>query len=670
MMPTKKQWMLVLGLSAIMTGCNNEKDYYQNPLDNLKPIDEYFDFATRDRVTVSLDMGTIGANSTYEVYTENPMKALKNGEAQLNRSLSPVYSNVTDEKGKSNVSLNLPTAAKKIWVFNRNWNLPTCIELDITNKNASYAYKNAATAKAKSVRGYYVNKDDGIEYGKDKVENGVLNPITVDGITNLFCLCDWKYDDQKEEVVFTPDDYVKMTLRDPNEVERFANLAAQFFPEQEDNSEKVLTPDEVQIKTSDKEEYTNINLVFLKENAFWHSCFGYYYYKAGTTPDMDAIHKYIIMPDASEKTDGGMFSRGETIHLQFFGENYDQEASYNFPKGYIVGWFIIANGITYDADNHTWTINASNGNGFGTSLEKDSNGKCKQFAVATDADQNKLFIGVEDNTDEYSSDKDFNDLCFYVEATPSVIRPDIPIIEDIEKNLKSEITGTYAFEDQWPDGGDYDLNDVVTEYKHVSNRYIHQKVEDGHITLNENYVTYLESSFTFVQDEKAATFNNAFGIEFKGLDKDIIESVTVNGAKATLENNPNPSIIVATNARTAIGNTYTVLFTLKKNNTLDETTVDYNPFIVENNDGSAPQRKEVHLPKQTPTSLGWNEGNINQYYVDGWTGAYPFAIDIPKLNWELVTEGIAIGSKNGEYPTFRNWADSNGQTYTDWYNHK
>ena len=52
------------------------------------------------------------------------------------------------------------------------------------------------------------------------------------------------------------------------------------------------------------------------------------------------------------------------------------------------------------------------------------------------------------------------------------------------------------------------------------------------------------------------------------------------------------------------------------------------------------------------------------------TGAYPFAIDIPVLNWEQVTESVAIGSKNGEYPTFRNWADSNGQTHTDWYNHK
>ena len=133
--------------------------------------------------------------------------------------------------------------------------------------------------------------------------------------------------------------------------------------------------------------------------------------------------------------------------------------------------------------------------------------------------------------------------------------------------------------------------------------------------------------------------------------------------------NPIPSIIVVKNARTAIDKTFELVIKLKEN-VAKSITVDYNPFIVENNDGSAPQRKEVHLPKQTPTALGWNEGNINQYYVDGMTGAYPFAIDIPRLNWELVTEGVAIGSKNGEYPLFRNWADSFGGVNTDWYDHK
>ena len=675
MMRTKKQWIFVLGLSAIIAGCNNEKDYYQNPLDNLKPIDQYFDFATKGKVAVSLDMSAMGANSIYEVYTENPMKTLENGQVQLNQELSPVYSNITDNGGKSSVSLNLPTAAKKIWIFNQNWNLPTCVELDITNSTASYTYDEAdiATTNEKSVRGSYINEDDNIEYGKDEVVNGVKKVQNVKGISNLYRLCDWtpvKDGKGKKGVTFTPSDYVKATRRSKTEISNFANQIAAFFPDGKNNTDRVVTPSAAQIKTSGEKEYTNINLVFLSEKAGWHSSFGYFYYKAGTTPDMNAIHKYIIMPDASEKTDNGMFSKGETIHLQFFGENYDQSASYNFPKGYIIGWFIIADGVSYN--NNQWTIKNEqvSGRGLGTTLDTDKNGKCLHFAVARNQD-GMVAICVEDDKGS-GSDKDYNDLCFYLEASPLTINPDIPIIEDIEETKRSVADkGTYAFEDQWPDGGDYDLNDVVTEYEHAVTRYTKQKVVDAKITLSEKYVTLLESNFTFVQDEKAATFNNAFGIEFKGLDKDIIESVTINGENATLEvNNPIPSIIVATNARAVIGKTFAMAITLKKNNTLDESKIVYNPFIVENNDGSASKRKEVHLPKQTPTALGWNEGNINQYYVDGMTGAYPFAIDIPVLNWEQVTESVAIGSKNGEYPTFRNWADSNGQTHTDWYNHK
>ena len=185
------------------------------------------------------------------------------------------------------------------------------------------------------------------------------------------------------------------------------------------------------------------------------------------------------------------------------------------------------------------------------------------------------------------------------------------------------------------------------------------------------YIEELKNTFKFVQGTDAATFNNAFGIEFKGLDKSAIQSVTLNGETAQLEaGNAVPSIIVTKNARTAIGKTFELVIKLKENTVKDMEGIEYNPFIVENNDGSASKRKEVHLPKQTPTALGWNEGNINQYYVDGISGAYPFAIDIPVLNWKQVTESVAIGSKNGEYPTFRNWADSNGQTHTDWYNHK
>ena len=51
------------------------------------------------------------------------------------------------------------------------------------------------------------------------------------------------------------------------------------------------------------------------------------------------------------------------------------------------------------------------------------------------------------------------------------------------------------------------------------------------------------------------------------------------------------------------------------------------------------------------------------YYIDR-DGAYPFAIDIPMLNFIPVTETHNIDT---EYPYFKNWADSWGSKSTDWY---
>lgn len=63
------------------------------------------------------------------------------------------------------------------------------------------------------------------------------------------------------------------------------------------------------------------------------------------------------------------------------------------------------------------------------------------------------------------SDYDFNDVMLKVTATPEkAIEPgeDIPVEEEVV--VTESIHGTLAFEDQWPNAGDYDLNDFVVNY--------------------------------------------------------------------------------------------------------------------------------------------------------------------------------------------------------------
>ena len=92
----------------------------------------------------------------------------------------------------------------------------------------------------------------------------------------------------------------------------------------------------------------------------------------------------------------------------------------------------------------------------------------------------------------------------------------------------------------------------------------------------------------------------------------------------------------------------------------------YNPYIIVKYAAGQQNRTEVHLPKYSPTSYADKSligSSKDVYYIDR-DGAYPFAIDIPMLNFIPVTETHNIDT---EYPYFKNWADSWGSKSTDWY---
>ena len=75
------------------------------------------------------------------------------------------------------------------------------------------------------------------------------------------------------------------------------------------------------------------------------------------------------------------------------------------------------------------------------------------------------------------ADYDFNDVMVKVTATPEkAIRPgeDIPVDEDV--TVAESIHGTLAFEDQWPNPGDYDLNDFVVNYTYGVYKNVDNKI--------------------------------------------------------------------------------------------------------------------------------------------------------------------------------------------------
>lgn len=124
------------------------------------------------------------------------------------------------------------------------------------------------------------------------------------------------------------------------------------------------------------------------------------------------------------------------------------------------------------------------------------------FVSVKDQKSGKTILGAEDGVNQ-----SYCDLLFYVDATPGSSiddpeRPSIPDEGDKEEPKPDEdenVTGTLAFEDIWPSGGDYDMNDVIVEYERKV--YFDKK----------NIVTKIVDEFTPVHD--GATYVNAFAYQ-------------------------------------------------------------------------------------------------------------------------------------------------------------
>lgn len=213
--------------------------------------------------------------------------------------------------------------------------------------------------------------------------------------------------------------------------------------------------------------------------------------------------------DMPQWVDGGIdfhkghYLQGTTYHMTYFGENYDQPASYTFPKGAHVAFFLITK-ATANSTNNNGTNQNTKGNGLFYSIQDmnedqevflNSDGeKCilnnkhwwaSQVGSTWDPSQERpnegevaavfynykgsMVLGFEDDVD-----KDENDMLFFVSAP---INPPHEITEQTDV----EMSWVVACEDL---GGsyDYDFNDIVFDLGQVDVTYITTTDEAGTTT--------------------------------------------------------------------------------------------------------------------------------------------------------------------------------------------
>ena len=301
----------------------------------------------------------------------------------------------------------------------------------------------------------------------------------------------------------------------------------------------------------------------------------------------------------------------------------------------------------------------------------------------------KIAISFEDQPwdNNYGTNEgDFRDDMFIVEVTPADAIENLPAPPDEELPAYDGhfyTSGILAFEDCWPEKGDYDLNDVVIGYERTT--YYKNGVPNKVVSLNDQ--------FTFLNN--GANYSDGFGYQLTRVNRTDVKACTVKSeyscAEQGLDHSANAAIIMLFDNAKNIkkGTTFSVATTLVDGGVIG--TALMNPFIVVQNGDYAASggilaspRTEVHLPKTgntayLPTEKAntsyWGEEDDksdpknNVYYVR--SGNYPFALN---LAWDskygdlkdffIPREREVI---DATYPKFNAWVDSKGANNKDWY---
>lgn len=262
--------------------------------------------------------------------------------------------------------------------------------------------------------------------------------------------------------------------------------------------------------------------------------------------------------------------------------------------------------------------------------------------------------------------------------------PEFPIIVEDATNY------TFAFEDNWPTYGDFDLNDIVATIDKVT----FAQHEDGSVG------TYILNG---TLQAVGASKKLGLGIQFLGFAasnvvelKGIVEGVTSNSTPLGFEaNQSNPVIIICNDAHRFIGNSEndrSYVNTLanssnNKNGAKFEISIEFRKgavqpkdlninqldvFVISKEADTKTKRIEIHVAGHAPTDLGntklFGQGNDQssveekRYYLSSENLAWGVVIPTD-FAWPLEYKNI-----KDVYTDFVSWVTTGGKENKDWYN--
>lgn len=650
---------------AVWTGCT-DRDVY-NPdrgRPELKPESEYFDFTTTSHVDFDVNYGKLAGGALLEFFTEDPVTYREDGSYSIDKEA--VYKIFADENGRFKGKVELPKAAKQMYIISTNWGAPFYTEAEMENGKVTVdATKEDANTRISGMTRAAAN----------------LAVWKVSGFNDLYSAVKWDNDKYGRvndvNKIISDGDLSNKTIQ---KIQKSLWNGKDSKPDKLNNSKYVT--DTKHINTVIAKAYKNGNgetvtiedaevwLTFLSESGWNQNAIGYYYYPSDKVPTSAAeVKKYILFPNASiagnvpyaknKETSGSPYDFGKKnaplttnrkIQLLYEDEN---GVSTKFPSGYTIGYFIMPKDFKSTNNNTESTYKLQNT--FIYSNNNWNSGQKSNF-ISLSTTEGTVVYGIEDG-----GDTSYEDVLFCIDANPNeaIQDPDRPIIDPEDPIITSKETTyrVYAYEDIWPNGGDYDLNDVIIEHTRA--------IEFN----NNNYVLKVTDTYTPVQEDGAATYEDAFAVQY-----DPSQRGTIELPAGAVDETETSSVILFADAKTVKDQSFSVVRTfadkaLNKNNLITE----MNPFIIANYAVGANNRTEVHLPKQRATSKANAEqiGDEDDAYYINKDGKYPFAIMIPAttssegvIHFTPASERVRIDQ---EYPDFTKWVESKGATNNDWY---
>ena len=659
--------------SVLFTSCMN----YEEISNNLNFAN--FDFKTTKQVKVvisTLSTSNKPIGGVYvELYSQNPLD--KDGVLIENSSNYLIFKGMTSSDGKLNCEIAPASNTDSLSVLIGHIGLPTYQQYKISSNELNITIggssSQVAPKKAMAVN-YAVTLPEPIKV------NGyyVLGGWSTAGLPAYLTINDEISNDFLADVNASLPERVKLTVSHPE----YLSTSTQ--------GGLVLIED------------AEVWVTFVHEGAGNLNALGYYTHPTNKAPGSasEITNATIIFPNASYNGSGGALVSGNKVQLLYLDPSTSKYTTV-FPSGTTVAWFLKASGFA------NGTIKASSVTYFSDSrFNPETTPETRIHNVLLKDNARKLLLlGFEDLNRNGSSDEDFNDAVFYSTVTPyTAVQTDFykPIDtptdtdgdgvgdsldeypNDKDKAFNNYYpsknnVGTIAFEDLWPNKGDYDFNDLVIDYNFNQVSNADNKVVEVNAALTVRAI--------------GASFRNAFLLQFNTSPDNVKSVIGQNLTKNIFTTNANGTEKAQSKAvvpvfddsfkvlqytgsivNTIVGGSYsapkTINIKVEFNTPIalsDFGTPPYNPFMVIGGE----RGKEVHLPASAPTDLvdkslfGTGDDNTDlvakKYYMSD--KYLPWAINLP-VQFAYPAEKQDITKS---FIMFNNWANSRGYSYMDWY---